>query len=96
MHIGLTIVLPTQWMTTHRLRGPGACQRSIDHPVLLDRACGSLPANVQTVGSGVENLDIPDGATLHCRARNVEWLRGRGKDKDVKGQGEGQCKVRQE
>lgn len=73
MHICYTTLLPTQWMETHRLRGPAAGQRSIDHPVLLDWACGSLPANVQSVGSRVENPDVPDGATLHCRAGDVGW-----------------------
>lgn len=73
MHMCHTILLPTQWMKTHRLRGPGASQRSIDHPVLLDWACGSLPANIQSVGSRVENLDVPDRATLHCQVRNV-WM----------------------
>lgn len=69
----LHLLLPTQWIETHRLGGPGTSQRSVDHPVLLDWACGSLPANVQRVGSRVENLDVPDGATLHCRSRNVRW-----------------------
>lgn len=55
----------TQWMKTHRLRGPGASQWRIDHPVLLDWARGSLPANVHRVGGGVKNLDVPDGATHH-------------------------------
>lgn len=59
-------------METHRLSRPGASDRSIDHPVLLDWACGSLPANVQSVGSRVVNLDVPDGAALHCQARN--WI----------------------
>lgn len=74
MHMCLTIFLPTQQMETHRLRWPGTSQRSIDHPVLLDWTCGSLPANVESVGCGVENLDVPDRTTLHCHARNVGWL----------------------
>lgn len=61
-------------METHRLRWPGTSQRSIDHPVLLDWACGSLPANVESVGCGVENLDVLDRTTLHCQVRNVGWL----------------------
>ena len=71
-----TILPPTQWMETHRLRGPGAIHRRVDHPVLLDFACGSLPANVQSVGSGVEDLDVPDRATLHCQARKVRQEEG--------------------
>lgn len=73
IHMCYTTLLTTPWMETHRLRGSGASQRSIDHPVLLDWACGMLPANVQSVGSGVENPDVPDRATHHCRARNVGW-----------------------
>lgn len=74
MHICSTILLPTQQMETHRLRWPGTSQRRVDHPVLLDWACGSLPANVESVGCGVENLDVPDRTTLHCQARNFGWL----------------------
>lgn len=62
-------------METHRLRWPGACQRSVDHPVLLDWARGSLPADVQTVGCGVENLDVLDGTPLHCRDGKVGCLK---------------------
>lgn len=55
---------------THRLRGPGTGHGSVDHPVLQDRACCGLPANVQSVGGGIENLDVPDGAALHCGEDN--------------------------
>lgn len=73
IYVCYTTLRPTQWMETHRLRGPGASHRRVDHPVLLDFACGSLPANVQCVGGWVEDLDVPDRATLHCQARKVGW-----------------------
>lgn len=56
---------------THRLRGPGTGHGRIDHPVLLDWACSGLPANVQSVGGGIENLNVPDGTALHCGEGNV-------------------------
>ena len=78
-------------METHRLGGFGAGQRCVDHPVLQDWARGSFPANVQSVGGGVEDLDVSDGASLHCRARNV---RGRRNGEEAKCWGQGQGRVK--
>lgn len=85
LNICLTIFLPIQWMETHRLRWPGTSQGSVDHPVLLDWAGGSLPANVERVGCGVENPYVPDGTTLHCRARNVGWFEAEAEEMERKG-----------
>lgn len=68
-------ILKTQWNETHRFRRPGTVHRSIDHPVTLDRAFGSLPPYIQSVGSRVENLNVPDWASLHCRTSSDRWLR---------------------
>lgn len=65
---------------THRLCGSGAGQGRVDHPVLQDWAGRGLPANIQSVGGGIEDLDVLDGAALHCR-RN----RGGGGQRGVEG-----------
>lgn len=62
---------PTVEAKTHRLRGPGAGHGWVDHPVLQDWAGGSVPADVQGVGGGIEDLDVLDGAALHCRKNRV-------------------------
>lgn len=62
-----------QWKDTHRFRRPGTIHRSVDYPVPLDGAFGSLPPNVQSVGSRVENLNVPDWASFHCGTRSDRW-----------------------
>lgn len=68
-----SLLRPSQMMKTHRLSGLGTSQRSVDHPVLLDWACGWLPANIQCVDSGVEDLDVSDRASWHCQNVNDGW-----------------------
>lgn len=56
---------------THRLRGLGAGHGSVDHTVLQDWAGRGVPANVQGVGGGIEDLDVLDSAAHHCRRNRV-------------------------
>lgn len=65
-------------MVTHRLGGLGATQGGVDNPVLHDLARGGLPAYVQGVSGGAEDLDVPHWNTLHYRERHRDGGTDRG------------------
>ena len=48
----------------HRLGWPAGRGR-VDHTVLLDGTQGGLPAHAQSVGGGVEHMDVLHSTALH-------------------------------
>lgn len=56
---------------------------------MLDWSSCSLPANIEGVGSGVENLDVPHRTALHYQAKKKEK-----KEETFRGNG-GRIKTRQ-
>ncbi len=60
---------------THRLGGSDSGQGGISHPVLLNLACGGLPAHVQAVWGGVVHLDVPGWRAWDCGVTEVRRKR---------------------
>lgn len=57
---------------THRLGWSCTGKGSVNHPVLLNLACGWLPAHIQGVGGGVVHLDIPGWHAWNCKGERGE------------------------
>lgn len=70
---------------THRLRGSDSSHGWVDDLVLLDWSSCSLPANIEGVGSGVENLDVPHRTALHYQAKKKKKKKKRHLEEMVDG-----------
>lgn len=56
---------------THKLGRSDSSERRILNTVLLDLARGWLPPDIEAVGGGTVNLDIPGWNTRNCRGGTI-------------------------
>lgn len=59
---------------THKLRRSDSCKRRILNTVLLHLARGWLPPDVEGVGGGPVNLDVPGWNTRNYRVEQHESI----------------------